>query len=240
MKTATPSTTPVDHTIPVCARWFGSWQISVQRRALSMSELTRRYDESATDWQRTVDRLGFPAAYESLLRRVAGHEAPSTVLDCGVGTGALSQALIRVLSAPFALTAVDVSPRMVEQAQNTLRDSNTDVTVRQADATALPYDSNTFDMVMTAHMLEHLPDPAVALREMVRVLKPGGRLLVCVTGRTLLGMLIHLKWRTHRMTPVQARCFLRDTGLHSVESQSFDRALWCQQLSLACTGRKPL
>ena len=238
--TDTHALTPADNTIPVYAQWFGSWRISVQRRALSIRELTRRYDESATDWHRTVDRLGFPAAYESLLRQVTGNETPSTVLDCGVGTGALSQALIRVLPAPFALTAVDVSPRMLEQARNALQGTNADVTVREADATALPYNNNTFDMVMTAHMLEHLADPAVALSEMVRVLKPGGRLVVCVTRRTLLGMMIHLKWHTHRMTPDQARRILQNAGLQSVESLTFDRAPWCQRLSLACAGRKPL
>ena len=238
--TDTQTLTPLDHTIPVFARWFGSWQINVRRRALSVPELTRRYDESATAWHRTVDRLGFPAAYESLLRQVAGNETPSTVLDCGVGTGALSQALIRVLPVPFALTAVDLSPRMLEQAQNALQGTNADVTLRQANATALPYSSNTFDMVMTAHLLEHLADPAVALSEMVRVLKPGGRLVVCVTRRSLLGMVIHLKWHTRRMTTDQVRRFLQNAGLQSVESLTFDHAPWCQRLSLACTGRKPL
>lgn len=231
---------PVNNTIPVFARWFGSWQISVERRALSVPELARRYDDSASGWQRTVDRLGFPAAYESLLRQIVGGETPSTVLDCGVGTGALSQALIKALPAPFALTAVDVSARMLEQAKTALQGTNADVTLRQADATALPYPDNTFDLVMTAHMLEHLADPAAALTEMVRVLKPGGRLVVCVTRRTLMGMLIHLKWHTHRMTSYQARRLLTCTGLEGVESLTFDRAPWCQQLSLAVTGRKPL
>lgn len=232
--------TRLSHTIPVFAHWFGSWQISVQRRALSVPELTRRYDDSAADWHRTVDRLGFPAAYESVLRQAVGNETPSTVLDCGAGTGALSQALIRVLPAPFALTAIDVSPRMLEQAQNALQRINADVTVRQANAAALPFDNNTFDLVMTAHMLEHLTDPAIALSEMVRVLKPGGRLVVCVTRRTLFGMMIHLKWHTHRMTPDQIGQFLQNAGLQSVESLTFDRAPWCKRLSLACTGRKPL
>jgi ubiquinone/menaquinone biosynthesis C-methylase UbiE len=233
MNTVTPS-------IPVFARWFGSWQIIVQRRALSATELTRRYDAAATGWQRTVDRLGFPAAYESLLRQVADTDTPATVLDCGVGTGALSLALVRVLPAPFALTAVDVSSRMLEQAQRALRGASADVTVQQADATALPYDDNSFDVVMTAHMLEHLADPADALHEMMRVLKPGGWLIVCVTRRSLLGSMVSLKWRTHRMTAEQARRLLMDTGLHHVASQAFDRASWCRRLSLACTGRKPL
>lgn len=227
-----------DPTIPVFARWFGSWQISVQRRALSVPELTRRYDESATGWHRTVQRLGFPAAYEGLLRRAVGSETPSAVLDCGVGAGALSQALTRVLPYRFALTAIDVSPRMLEQTEDALHAANADVTLRQADAAALPFDDNSFDMVMTAHMLEHLSDPAVALREMVRVLRPGGRLVVCVTRRTLLGMLVHLKWHTHRMTPDQAGRFLEYAGVQGVECLTFERAPWCRRLSLACTGRK--
>lgn len=238
--TETYELSPADHTIPVFARWFGSWQISVRRRALSLPELTRRYDEAAPDWHRAVDRFGFPAAYEALLRRVAGGEMPAAVLDCGAGTGALSQALIRVLPAPFALTAIDVSPRMLEQAEAALQGSHANVTLRQADATILPFDDNTFDMVMTAHMLEHLTDPAVALREMVRVLKPGGRMVVCVTRRTLLGMLVHLKWHTHRMTPGQVGQFLRVAGLRDVETRGFDHAPWCRRLSVACTGRKPL
>lgn len=231
---------PAHNTIPVFARWFGSWQISVARRALSIPELTRRYDNSAKDWQGTVDRFGFPAAYESLLEQSVGEEMPSTVLDCGVGTGALSQALIRVLKAPFALTAVDVSPRMLEQAKNTLQGTNADVTVRQADVCALPYDDDSFDLVMAAHMLEHLPDPAAALTEMVRVLKPGGRLVVCMTRRTLLGMWIHLKWHTHRVTEDQAARLLLGAGLESIKSLAFDSPQWCRRLSLASTGRKPL
>jgi len=227
-------------TIPVYARWFGSWQVSVQRRALSVGELTQRYDDSASGWQQTVDRLGFPSAYESLLRQIVGEETLSTVLDCGVGTGALSQALIDAAPAPFALTAVDVSPRMLEQAQMTLGGTNADVTLRQADVCALPYDDHTFDLVMAAHSLEHLPDPGAAIAEMVRVLKPGGRLVVCMTRRTLLGMWIHLKWHTHRVTEDQASQLLLDAGLETIKSLAFDSQLWCRRLSLASTGRKPL
>lgn len=233
---ALPST---NHTIPVFTRWFGSWQISVERRPFGLEELTHRYDESASHWQGTVERLGFPAAYDSLLHQIVGDETPSHVLDCGVGTGALSEALIRVAKAPFALTAIDLSPRMLEQAQHVLQGTNADVTLRQADACALPYDDNTFDLVMTAHMLEHLADPSVALREMVRVLKPGGRLVACLTRRTLLGMMIHLKWRTHRVTPAQAAQLLTRAGLTNVDTVSFGDAPWCRRLSLACTGHKP-
>jgi ubiquinone/menaquinone biosynthesis C-methylase UbiE len=48
------------------------------------------------------------------------------------------------------------------------------------DVRELPYGNGVFDLVMTAHVLEHLVDPSVALNEMVRALKPGGLLVACV------------------------------------------------------------
>ena len=199
-----------DQTIPVFSRWFGSWRISVQRLAYSSSELTRRYDRAAPGWSRTLERLGFPQAYETLLRRVLSEEGQTLgpqprVLDCGVGTGALSSALARVLATPFELAAIDTSRSMLERARRSFRDIDFEATLRHGDVRELPYGSGVFDLVMPSHVLEHLVDPEAALNEMVRVLKPGGLLIICLTRRSPLGMLVHLKWRTHRVTPTQAK-----------------------------------
>ena len=94
-------------------------------------------------------------------------------------------------------------------------------------------------LVMMAHVLEHLVDPGAALNEMVRVLKPGGLLITCLTRRSPLGMLVHLKWRTHRVTPAQAESWLTESGLDSARCLSFDDRVFCRQLSVACVGRKP-
>jgi len=241
-----PSTVQYDdETIPVFARWLGSWRISLQRRALSSPELARAYDLAAPEWSRKLDRLGFPDAYETLLCRVLSEEAIGItgaqlrVLDCGVGTGALSSALARVLPAPFRLNAIDISPRMLERASRSLRDTDLDVSLRLGDVRKLPYGTGTFDLVMTGHVLEHLVDPSVALSEMVRVLKPGGLLIACLTRRSPLGMYVHLKWRTHRVTPAQAESWLLESGLEKAHCRSFGQGALCQQLSVACVGRKP-
>ena len=232
-------------TIPVCARWFGSWQISLQRLAFSSPELTRRYDRAAPGWDRTLDRLGYPGAYETLLRRLLSEEgldvvgARPRVLDCGVGTGALSRALARVLPTPFALDAIDISPRMLERTSRSLRATDLEVTLRQGDVRELPYGDEVFDLAMTAHVLEHLVDPSVALKEMVRVLKPGGLLIACLTSRSAFGMIVHLKWRTHRVTPAQAERWLLDSGLGSAHCLSPDDRALRTRPSLACVGRKP-
>lgn len=232
-------------TIPVFDRWFGSWQVSVQRRALSAPELTQAYDRAADGWSRTIDRLGFPDAYEAMLRRALPDEAldtggaPRRVLDCGVGTGALSLALARVLPDPFKLDGIDLSPGMLEQAGHRLGDAGIDTSLRQGDVHALPYEDGAFDLVMAAHVLEHLVDPGRALDEMVRVLKPGGLLIACLTRRSSLGMYIHLKWRTHRVTPREAERWLCDSGLENAHCIPFEGHSRCRRLSLACVGRKP-
>jgi len=242
---APPAARYQEETIPVLARWFGSWQISLRRRVLSPQELTRSYDRAAPGWNRTLDRLGFPGAYANLLQGVLSEEAPGfgaaplRVLDCGVGTGALSSALARVSPAPFRLDAIDISPRMLERAGSALRDSDLEVSLRHGDVRKLPYDDGIFDLVMSAHLLEHLVDPAIALSEMVRVLKPGGLLIACLTRRSLPGIYVHLKWRTHRVTPAQAEGWLRASGLENARCHSFGRRTLCRQLSVACVGRKP-
>lgn len=237
-------------TIPVFARWFGSWRISVQRRPWTPPQLARNYDRAAPGWNRTLDRLGFPAAYESMLRQIVGTElpertiAPFRVLDCGTGTGALSGALLRALPRPedgqLKLDGIDISSRMLDCARRNLEPTGAEIRLRRGDACRLPYGDGAFDMVMTAHMLEHLPDPVTALREMVRVLKPGGMLVACLTRRSVLGMYIHLQWRTHPVTPGQANTWFDRSGLTGVYEVSFGAHPICRWLSRTVIARKPL
>lgn len=145
----------------------------MQRKAFSPPELIHLYDRAAPGWGQTLDRFGYPRAYETLFRSVLDEEALEIlgtqphVLDCGVGTGALSSALAGVLRTPFKLDAIDISPNMLERANSNLRDPGLEVTLRLGDVRELPYGDGVFDLAMTAHVLEHLVDPGIALNEMV-------------------------------------------------------------------------
>ena len=231
--------------IPVFASRLGSWHLSLQRQPYDLNMLTASYDRAAARWQRTIDRLNYLPAYSDLLRRaldhghMAGLPRQSRVLDCGTGTGALSEALAGVCKEPLKIEAVDISPAMLARAEARLRGISADVELRQADIQQLPYATGSFDIVMAGHILEHLPDPVAALREMVRVARPGGLIFTCITRRTLLGLWVHFLWRTHMVTPAQARHWLGCAGLNDVRCVMPGRASHFRKLSVACCGVKP-
>jgi ubiquinone/menaquinone biosynthesis C-methylase UbiE len=102
----------------------------------------------------------------------------STVLEAGCGIGAQTLALAR--NSPAArITSIDVSSGSIAQARQRAAEAGiANVVFREADILALPYEPQSFDHVFVCFVLEHLPDPALALERLARVLKPGGSLTV--------------------------------------------------------------
>lgn len=238
----------VDHggLIPVASRWVGSWRLSIDRRAHSVSELTERYDGEAANWQETLTRLGVAGAYQSLAARLYERLAsfrsntPIRVLECGAGTATLSRALAGMHSKPIQLSAVDISVEMIRQARGAFDEAGLAVDLRVADIRKLPYADDSQDVVIAAHVLEHLADPASALDEMYRVLKPGGLIVLCCTRRSLAGRWIQMKWRTHTVTEPLMQDWLNQHAFENVEPLMIDSGSRLNQLSLAMTAIKPV
>ncbi|OKI12623.1 class I SAM-dependent methyltransferase [Streptomyces sp. CB03911] len=104
---------------------------------------------------------------------------PVDVLDAGCGTGSLSVLLAR---AGHRVTGVDLAPGMVERAGGKLAEAGLPGRFLVGDAAVPPTGHETFDVVLSRHLLWTLPDPEAAVREWVSRLRPGGR-LVLVEGR---------------------------------------------------------
>lgn len=103
-----------------------------------------------------------------------GRVAGPRVLEVGVGTGK---------NLPFyppgmAITAIDLSPRMLAQARESARRMSLRVDLREADAQALPFPDASFDTAIGTFVFCSVPDPVLGLRELRRVLVPGGQLLL--------------------------------------------------------------
>ena len=114
----------------------------------------------------------------------------------------------------------------------------TQLAVQRATLERLPYKNESFDIVMAAHVIEHLADPALAMDEMVRVLKPDAPLLIVSTKRGCLGKLLQLKWRIHCWQEATLERLLRSRGIADIRFLPVAGPYWCRKLSLACIGRK--
>ncbi|MEL6977865.1 MAG: class I SAM-dependent methyltransferase, partial [Pseudomonadota bacterium] len=115
------------------------------------------------------------ARYQMIARRLTGGD----VVDIGAGDGyltGLAAARCRSVAAIEADKAgVALARRMLAERRN--------VTILEADACALPFANESFDIAMMADVIEHLPAPAPALREIARVLRPGGAALITTPRR---------------------------------------------------------
>jgi ubiquinone/menaquinone biosynthesis C-methylase UbiE len=99
-------------------------------------------------------------------------------LEIGAGTGFFSLNL-RQAGVLNEVHLTDISPGMVEAAMGNAARLGLAIEGRVADAEHLPYSAETFDLVVGHAVLHHLPDVELGVKEMLRVLRPGGRLVVC-------------------------------------------------------------
>jgi len=107
----------------------------------------------------------------------SGETAP-LFLDVATGTGRLPLALLRQFAFRGRIVGLDASRRMLAIAQSKTRTHCADVAWIREDAMALPFRRDTFHAVTCIEALEFLPSPVRALQEMVRVLRPGGQLML--------------------------------------------------------------
>ena len=100
-----------------------------------------------------------------------------TALELGAGTGFFSLNL-KQAGVLDEVHVTDLSPGMVEAAKANAESLGFSVEGRVADAERIPYDDNTFDVVVGHAVIHHIPDVEAAFAEMLRVLKPGGRFVI--------------------------------------------------------------
>ncbi|WP_158655777.1 class I SAM-dependent methyltransferase [Sphingobacterium sp. HMA12] len=108
--------------------------------------------------------------FKSVRNKLSG----TKVLEVGTATGYFANILNL---AGFEVTAVDLSPQMINSAKQVSQDLQLNVDYSIMDAQHLQFEDNTFDLVFTRLMTWTIPDLEKCYREMERVLKPGGRLI---------------------------------------------------------------
>ena len=129
--------------------------------------VARHYDRT-----NTVLSMGNTLLWRAATVRAVAPAAGERILDIAAGTGTSSAALARNGA---RVVAVDFSPGMVAEG----RRKHKDLEFIEADAEQLPFGDNEFDAVTISFGLRNIQHPKAALGEMYRVLKPGGRLVIC-------------------------------------------------------------
>ena len=108
--------------------------------------------------------------YVELVTRYAPPEAK--ILDLGCGNGISTRLLNQ---ARFDVVGADISPLFLEEAQAW---ENPQLQYRVCDVLELPFEAETFDVICSNELIEHLPDVETALTEMIRVVRKGGRIVL--------------------------------------------------------------
>ncbi|WP_410646691.1 class I SAM-dependent methyltransferase [Amycolatopsis sp. cmx-4-54] len=168
------------------ARWNRYWDGKSQNYDREMQFLDRKLFGDSRAW--------------------ACGQATGEVLEVAVGTGLN----LPLYSAGVTLTGIDLSDGMLAIARSRAERLGHPVTLRRADAHDLPFDADSFDTVVCTLGLCAIPDDGKALREMARVLRPGGRLIlldhIASSSRAVRG----LQWIVEKITvPMAGEHFLR-------------------------------
>ncbi len=157
---------------------FGYQQVPVGQKAERVANVFHSVAQKY-DLMNDLMSMGVHRLWKRITIELTGVQAGQSVLDLAGGTGDLSLALAKRVGPTGKVVLSDINESMLEVGRDRLLDKGmTHVEVVQADAQYLPFEDNSFDCVTMAFGLRNVTDKDKALREIQRVLKPGGKLLV--------------------------------------------------------------
>jgi demethylmenaquinone methyltransferase/2-methoxy-6-polyprenyl-1,4-benzoquinol methylase len=151
--------------------------VSEQVREMFAS-IARRYDAA-----NEVLSLGVHRGWRRAAVRLSGAIPGDRVLDCATGTGDLALAFKRAVGPTGEVVGTDFCEEMLAPAPAKARRAGLEVRFEVADALALPYADRSFDVASIAFGIRNVDDPVRCLREMARVVRPGGRVVVLEFGQ---------------------------------------------------------
>lgn len=148
------------------------------------------------------------------------------ILDVGSGAGQIAKHLLKYADADAKVTCFDISAEMLRRARNRLKNApkSADPHYLVADLAKLPFASGSFDCVTCGYVLEHVPDAALGLGELSRVMRSGGRMMLLATEDSFSGAFTSRLWRCRTYNRAEIKRVCRDLGL------AWHKELWFSPL----------
>lgn len=144
---------------------------------------------------------------EPIMDQVAPHQSP-LILDVATGTGRLPLAMLNHSSFQGRVIGIDLSRRMLRNAAEKLNGYGDQATLIWCPAEKLPFADDTFDVVTSLESLEFMSSPKAVVTEMIRVLRPGGLLLM--TNRIGTRLMPGKTWSKEQLTELLSTFDLDD------------------------------
>ncbi|WP_150046169.1 class I SAM-dependent methyltransferase [Methylomonas rhizoryzae] len=173
-------------------------------------EIRQRYDRLAP-WFDSLEGLVEGLIFRRFRKRLWDQVRGEHVLEVGVGTGKN----FAFYPADARMTAIDFSPKMLAQAQRKKMRNNLDVHLDLMDVQSLAYADNCFDTVIASFVFCSVPKPRKGLKELHRVLKPGGQLLLL---EHVLSSNRALAWLMNAINPMVVRLFGANINRQTVKN----------------------
>jgi len=158
---------------------FGYKEVPVDDKERQVGEVFHSV-ASKYDLMNDVMSMGIHRLWKRFTIQLSGARRGHRILDIAGGTGDLAMQFSRIVGPKGEVILADINASMLEMGRDKLTDKGylNNIDFVQANAEALPFEDNSFDVITIAFGLRNVTDKDKALRSMCRCLKPGGRLLV--------------------------------------------------------------
>lgn len=172
------------------------------------------------DLMNDVMSVGLHRAWKAYAVMVANAREGAQVLDIAGGTGDLAQAFARAAGKTGRVVLTDINEAMLRTGRDRLMDAGHALDAISCDAEKLPFADGRFDIVSVAFGLRNMTHKDVALAEMCRVLKPGGKLLVLEFSRVAKPLAKSYDWYSFNILPKLGRWIAGDEDSYRYLAES--------------------